>query len=69
MNCSTTTTPINPYTPNGPTGYGGTEPTDYGSEPTGTPNSAMLLASSNNLLLQLLAVTSLMLWVTTANYL
>lgn len=47
-NCSTMT-PVNPYTPVGQNGSG-SEPTDYGLEPTGTPNGADNLSSNIQLL-------------------
>ncbi|KAG9141717.1 hypothetical protein Leryth_027214 [Lithospermum erythrorhizon] len=42
------TSPINPYTPAGPTGYG-SEPTDFGSEPTGTPSGGMSVSYHQSL--------------------
>ncbi|XP_009785909.1 PLASMODESMATA CALLOSE-BINDING PROTEIN 1 isoform X2 [Nicotiana sylvestris] len=44
-----TMTPVNPYTPVGQNGSG-SEPTDYGLEPTGTPNGADNLSSNIQLL-------------------
>ncbi|KAL3616945.1 hypothetical protein CASFOL_039339 [Castilleja foliolosa] len=66
---STTTPPFNPYPPAG-TGYGGgLEPPvsgyDYGSEPTGTPNSARTI--SLNLLL-LITMNCLIFSVSIANH-
>ncbi|CDP17320.1 unnamed protein product [Coffea canephora] len=60
-----TTTPVNPYTPPGSSGFG-SEPTEYGSEPTGTPSSAEMVAYKQ---LQLLIMTCLTLSFSAAIYL
>lgn len=53
-------TPINPNTSGGQNGFG-SEPTDYGAEPTGTPSGADNLSSNFQFLF---AVASFMVAVT-----
>ncbi|XP_059289486.1 PLASMODESMATA CALLOSE-BINDING PROTEIN 3-like [Lycium ferocissimum] len=60
-----TMTPVNPYTPGGPPSGFGSEPTDYGLEPTGSPNGADNLSSN---LQFIFAVASFMVAVTATHF-